>query len=502
DSLSDKAEIDSGYNPLLPLRTVYVDNAKADDSGDGLSPANAKKTVSGALAVSENAGYENEIVLAAGTYSGTLNRDLEFGTFNLIIRSASGAANTIINLESSGQFLYLYCPARIEGLTISNGYIENYDGGAIYATDYEVTVKDCVFNSNETSDYGGALSIEYGIANIINCQFTNNCSWAFGAVWLRNNSDVLISNCEFNWNVALLSKGGAVGIDVNYNTTEVYNCKFIENEADTDCGALYMITHEDATLNVTNCLFAENVANNGDIYIDGYTTLNLLNSTIIKSASNVPTCRVNTAAIANMQNNILIGSFVEFGTINADSNCCPNDLSSYGDGNITASPLLDSNYCLTENSPCIDIGIAAGAPDEDLVGVERPQGSGIDFGCYEFKNSFTDSDNDGMDDAWEMEHFGNLDQTANGDYDNDGATNLEEFIHNTNPASYSDVDSDGMSDDWEKVHFGGSSSQTATGDYDSDGVSNLMEYLLGRKPEKAAVNDSATVQLKIFTQLN
>ena len=44
-----------------------------------------------------------------------------------------------------------------------------------------------------------------------------------------------------------------------------------------------------------------------------------------------------------------------------------------------------------------------------------------------------DSDSDGLWDAWEMEYFGNLNQTAAGDPDGDGLTNAQEFIANTDP---------------------------------------------------------------------
>jgi len=41
----------------------------------------------------------------------------------------------------------------------------------------------------------------------------------------------------------------------------------------------------------------------------------------------------------------------------------------------------------------------------------------------------TDSDADGMSDAWETAQFGDLDQTAATDYDSDGYTDLEEYLH-------------------------------------------------------------------------
>jgi hypothetical protein len=45
-----------------------------------------------------------------------------------------------------------------------------------------------------------------------------------------------------------------------------------------------------------------------------------------------------------------------------------------------------------------------------------------------------DTDNDGMDDDWEREHFGNLDRNGTGDFDGDGISDLEEFLNGTDPA--------------------------------------------------------------------
>lgn len=47
----------------------------------------------------------------------------------------------------------------------------------------------------------------------------------------------------------------------------------------------------------------------------------------------------------------------------------------------------------------------------------------------------TDSDSDGMPDDWEMFHFGNLAQTATGDWDGDGANNVAEYNADTIPGT-------------------------------------------------------------------
>ena len=46
---------------------------------------------------------------------------------------------------------------------------------------------------------------------------------------------------------------------------------------------------------------------------------------------------------------------------------------------------------------------------------------------------FIDTNGNGIDDFWELKYFGNLNQTANGDYDGDGITNLNKYLDGLNP---------------------------------------------------------------------
>ncbi len=48
-------------------------------------------------------------------------------------------------------------------------------------------------------------------------------------------------------------------------------------------------------------------------------------------------------------------------------------------------------------------------------------------------DSFRDTDQDGLDDAWELRQFGSLDPLASGDADADGYTNLQEYRAGTDP---------------------------------------------------------------------
>ncbi|OUR87103.1 hypothetical protein A9Q81_26960 [Gammaproteobacteria bacterium 42_54_T18] len=128
---------------------------------------------------------------------------------------------------------------------------------------------------------------------------------------------------------------------------------------------------------------------------------------------------------------------------------------------------------------------------------------GVDCGYL----PFIDTDNDGMDDNWELS-FG-LDPTnpgdAEGDLDEDGLTNAEEYTlgtapnnidsdsdtlpdfdevntHGTNPAK-SDTDDDIMDDAYElSYNFNPLDASDGAQDIDNDGYSNAEEYEMGTDP--------------------
>lgn len=97
----------------------------------------------------------------------------------------------------------------------------------------------------------------------------------------------------------------------------------------------------------------------------------------------------------------------------------------------------------------------------------------------------SDTDGDGLPDNWEMSHFGDLIEGPQGDYEGDGASNLSEYQHGTDPAN-PDTDADQMPDGWE-IRYGLDplDPSDAQADSDGDGITNVEEYLAGTDPWNA-----------------
>lgn len=100
-----------------------------------------------------------------------------------------------------------------------------------------------------------------------------------------------------------------------------------------------------------------------------------------------------------------------------------------------------------------------------------------------------DANSNGIPDWWELQYFGNLDQTADGDFDGDGLSNLWEYQHQhlgfdpTDPTDATrDTSQNGLPDWWEITHFGAIGGVDASADPDADGLTNLQEFQYGTDP--------------------
>ena len=180
------------------------------------------------------------ILLADGSYSGEGNRDVDLKGKSITIRSAHGAEKCIIDCEQEGRAFLIQDgeTVTLDGLTIKNGFANGPNsetgwGGAVYVSNANAAISNCVFIDNSASGCGGAVS---------SCDpSTFDTSFTF-------------DNCEFTGNECT-SSGGAIYAYFAYSCT---GCNFRENQA-TDGGAVYLSTGSLARVPVfTDCTFRGN----------------------------------------------------------------------------------------------------------------------------------------------------------------------------------------------------------------------------------------------------
>jgi len=184
------------------------------------------------------------VIVLTGTFTGTGNRDIDFGGLAITVRSTDPndpdvVAATIIDCQGTEAdphrgFIFENeeeADSILSGLTIINGY--ESDGGGIYCDGTNPTITNCTFIGN-SADYGG------------------------GGMYNEDSSPTL-TNCTFRGNLADAGGGGMA----NYGDSEpiLTNCDFSGNSAEHDGGAIY--NNEDSSPTLTNCTFSDNVAQDG-----------------------------------------------------------------------------------------------------------------------------------------------------------------------------------------------------------------------------------------------
>lgn len=130
-------------------------------------------------------------------------------------------------------------------------------------------------------------------------------------------------------------------------------------------------------------------------------------------------------------------------------------------------------------------------PDGDLYTNEEEENNATD---PTDKNSFVDSDNDFMNDRWEITSFGSLtvSDDPSEDTDNDGVFNEDEYLDGSNPNDANsvpgDTDGDGLTDTDEVTFFGDIYTYDGNDDPDRDYSTNLQEQEAGTNPNNRAIS--------------
>jgi len=210
-----------------------------------------------------DAASEGDTVLVApGTYTGADNRNLDFGGTNMVVKSETGAWETIIDCEALDRGFTAHSEedstSVIRGFTITNGL--EVSGAGMYIRDAAVTIENCIFTNNAAGNGGG---IWYGYAA----------------------TQGIIRNCFFFGNTARF-RGGAIACDhgdpPDYVPPVIRGCVIYDNEESTDSaygGGGIFCSYSDAT--IIGCTVVGNTGEPGAGAIHGHASYPVVRRTVV-----------------------------------------------------------------------------------------------------------------------------------------------------------------------------------------------------------------------------
>ncbi len=336
------------------------------------------------------------IVVADGVYTGFGNRDLSFRGKAIILRSANGPVNCILDCQGTQQnphrgfdFDGETAAAVLDGFTITNGSTPN---GAILDE----------FN-------GAGILIRSGSPTIMNCIITNN--WA---------------GC---WGGAICCSWSGTG------SPTIINCTISDNYCDDDGGAIFSL---DSTPTIINSLIVNNEARvvGGGISDFGSGTVTIINSTI---AGNIaPTGAGIFGSTVIMTNSVVWGNHGNQEIAGAATVTYSDVRGGFaGEGNLDVPPgfvdAANGDYHLLASSLLIDAADPSFVPDTeevDLDGDPRLVAAAVDMGADEFRRP-ADVDADGAVGITDFLMILGAWGTCSGcleDIDNDGIVGINDFL--------------------------------------------------------------------------
>ncbi len=266
---------------------IFVDGGKADDSGDGKSWANAKKTIAAALTAAT--ASRDTVLVKAGTYTITATlaavegvnvyggfagtevsttprarvnaKDAPWAFVNSTILDANGAATRIL---SSSAFNTLTC---WDGFTLQNAKAVASNGSAADLKK-NMVLNNCILQNNSTSSAGAAAALMTRDAGLHNSLVKGNEGGnGPGGVYINggitSGDQTTISGCHFIENVSKTNANGGGAIS-NYfggtpsGTFKISGCYFARNAAvGGNAAAVFSNTAGTSVMLLEDCIFTE-----------------------------------------------------------------------------------------------------------------------------------------------------------------------------------------------------------------------------------------------------
>ncbi len=222
-------------------------------------------------------------------------------------------------------------------------------GGGIYLQNSNVTITNCIIQSN-FGIFGAGIYCDSGsIAQINTCEISGNFATFGGGVYC------VISNANFNNNLISGNKGLGAGMYINHCDPTISNTSIVSN--DGFVGGIY---------NTSN---------------SGYESSPVIKNSILWNNTNAAI----VSTLANITYSIVQGGYSGEGNRNLNPQFV-NQIAS------NLAPTIAGNYQLTNTSPAIDAGNngTINLTDRDLnKNFRRYSGGIVEMGAYEFQGNRT-----------------------------------------------------------------------------------------------------------------
>ncbi len=336
---------------------VWYVTTDGSDLNDGQSWSTSFATMQKAV---DSTAEGDEIWVATGTY--ILQNSIYVDKIVSIYGGFRGTetqledrdwVNNVTTVDGNNEVLCfsVSADARIDGLTIRNGYSWSY-GGGIRNYRASPTIANCTFYENSGGMHGGAIyNYVSSSPTISNCVFYGNAADYYygGAIYNYIGSSPAITNSTFHRNSAKLN-GGAIANFVNSSPT-ITNSTFYDNSAGSTGGGIW--NYSSSSPIITNTILWANTApDRPEVYSDNF--------------GSYP-----DIAFSDIQ-----GGYPGLGNIDKDPEFVAPD---------------NGDFHLAVGSPAIDVGDpdAPALPETDFEGDPRVVGAAPDMGVDEFVEEAT-----------------------------------------------------------------------------------------------------------------
>ena len=169
-------------------------------------------TIGAAIAA---ASADSKVWVAAGTHTGSANRNLNLGNKRIALVGGGGPALTILDAQDAGRLFTLtnhtQTGAVIDGFSLCHGrQSSGASGGAMLFDNSTLTVRDCTIQANANPGPGGAVGITgTSSPTFENCVLSGNHSeQSGGAVHVDGGSNPTFVGCTISGNFADVAGGG------------------------------------------------------------------------------------------------------------------------------------------------------------------------------------------------------------------------------------------------------------------------------------------------------